>query len=461
MNPTRYSLPVVAGILLPVLGSLGAGCSGRDPASLSVARAPIDPLVFDDAYGRDVYFQAFMDTDPYAVSFDSVYVRRGTKSLRITVPPEGSNLGAYAGGVLTAVAGRDQADFNALTFYARSSIPCALDVAGFGNDNTGTSLYEASRAAIPLASTWTFVVVPIPSASKLVSERGLFTFAEGREAGQLQGHQVWFDDIRYARLDNVTNPRPVMPTVNKQYFVGSATRMTETSTRFDVDGVDVVVNHSPDYFVFRSSNPSVAIVQRGMVRIVGVGDAAITATLDGIDVSGSVTVSGYTPPPGPAPRPVLPAADVVSLFSDVYPGSTVDSWNPRWQYSTTEDAVYSIGSDETRMYSFLNFVGIDFRLHTLDITEMTHFHLDVYAPVGTNFRVKLVAFNADAGVVTQQKELTFDTTTTPAFIAGAWSSLEIPMANFQFTVPLDHVGQLVLSTDDARLVLVDNIYWHR
>ena len=34
---------------------------------------------------------------------------------------------------------------------------------------------------------------------------------------------MWFDDIRFARLDNVTDPRPSMPSVNKQYFVGSTT----------------------------------------------------------------------------------------------------------------------------------------------------------------------------------------------------------------------------------------------
>ncbi len=49
----------------------------------------------------------------------------------------------------------------------------------------------------------------------------------------------------------------------------------------------------------------------------------------------------------------------------------------------------------------------------------------------------------------------------PAFAAGGWSSLEIPMANFGFTVPVDNIGQLVLSSSDAPLVLVDNIYWHR
>ncbi len=448
------------GAIIPLLAVAWSGCSDRDPAGLPAARAPIDPLVFDDAFSADVYFQAFQGTDPYVVASDSVFVEQGTKSLKITVPPKGSNLGAYAGGVLTSGAGRDEADFNALTFYARSSIPSTLNVAGFGNDNTGTSRYEAGRSAIPLSTAWTQVVIPIPSPGRLISERGMFTFAEDQEAAHPEGHQVWFDDIRYARLPGIANPRPVMASANKQYFVGATAPMTGTATTFAVDGADVTVNHMPGYFDFLSADPAVAAVEQSAVRVVGTGSAVITATLDGTPVAGFVTVRGYQPPAAPAPRPTLPAADVISLLSDVYPNAPVDSWNPHWNYSTTEDADYSVDGDNTKMYSFLNFVGIDFSSHPVDASAMGAFHIDVYAPEGSNFLVKLVAFNA-SGLLIGQSELRFDAATTPAFRAGAWSSLEIPMANFHFAVPVDHLRQLVLSTSDAQLVLVDNIYWHR
>ncbi|MBK8015320.1 MAG: hypothetical protein IPK20_00555 [Betaproteobacteria bacterium] len=38
---------------------------------------------------------------------------------------------------------RLRADFNALTFYAKSSVVSTLNEVGFGNDNTGTSVYSA------------------------------------------------------------------------------------------------------------------------------------------------------------------------------------------------------------------------------------------------------------------------------------------------------------------------------
>jgi hypothetical protein len=429
--------------------------------SLEVARARIEPLVFDDDYSDDVYFQAFSGTYLEAVKLDSVYAYNSTASLKFTVPPQNSALGAYAGGVLTSAGKRDLADFNALTFYARSNVNTTLNEAGFGNDNTGTSLYSAGRSNIPLTPDWTFVVIPIPDPSKLIAERGMFTLAEGWEDQNPEGHEVWIDEIRFAKLGNISDPFPLMPSALKQYFVGATASLEGTYTRYNVDGAFVIVRHSPSYFDFVSSDPSVAVVKNGEIKIVGVGDAVIRATMGDLDVAGAASMTGYQPPARAALPPTLPAANVISMFSDVYPNVTVDSWNPRWAGSTTEDADYVVDGDNTKMYSSLNFVGIVFTSRTIDASAMTHFHLDVYAPAGTNFRVKVVAFDGDGGQVLDERELTFDATTTPALVVGEWSSLDIPLDDFQLEAPWDHIGQLVLSTDDARLVLVDNLYWHR
>ncbi|MBK7701849.1 MAG: hypothetical protein IPI34_02600 [bacterium] len=459
MHSTRWTIPVL--VALPLV-SLICGCSGRDQLSeLDEARARIEPRVFDEGYYDDVYFQAFSGTHYAATSQDSIYAFSGATSLKVTVPPQNSALGAYAGGVLTSAGARDLADYNALTFYVRSSVNSTLNEAGFGNDNTGTSRYSAGRLNIPLTGDWQFVVIPIPSPSKLIAERGLFTFAEGWEAANPRGHEVWFDDIRFAALGNITDPRPFMPSGTKQYFIGSTVSLEGTRTTFDVDGADVVVGHMPGYFDYHSSDPAVAEVTGGGVRIVGEGEATLTATMGGVEVAGTLTLGGFVPPQIAAPVPAVPAGDVIALYSDVYQPVTVDSWNTHWTYSTTQDEIYAIGGDQTRMYTTLNFVGIQFATQTIDATNMTHLHLDVYAPVGTVFKVKLVAFNADNGYMIGQAELTFGAETTPAFVSGGWSSLEIPLADFPLPAPRDHLGQLVLSTTDAPLVLVDNIYLHR
>ncbi|MBK7670028.1 MAG: hypothetical protein IPJ24_01380 [bacterium] len=456
MNTTRF----FALFLLVALTAL-AGCGSRDVAGLDVARARIEPLVFDEDYGDDVYFQAFSGTYLAATSLDSLYAHDSLKSLKVVVPGQNSVLGGYAGGVLTTVNARDFADFNALTFYARSSVVSTLNEVGFGNDNTGTSVYSAGRANIALNPAWTFVVVPIPSPRKIVAERGMFTFAEGFEVQNPTGHTLWFDDIQYANLLNVERIRANMPSVNKQYLIGSTATIEGTTTTFSIDGANVIVNHMPGYFDFFSSNPTVSRVEGNRIRVVGAGIDTITAKLDTLDVQGRVIITSFTAPTAAAPVPTVPAGDVIALYSDSYVNRPVTSFNPHWGGSTTQNETYLIGGNANIMYTALNFVGIDFATQKIDITGMTHLHLDVYAPVGTIFRVKLVAMGPTGTAALQQPELTFDAASVPSFTSGGWSSLEIPMADFGFTVPVDNIGQLVLSTSDAPLVLVDNIYWHR
>ena len=465
MNLTRRFLLALVALSLLVLGS---GCSDRDPTDLEIARAPINPIVFQDnllgfpgEQEGDIYFQPFSSTYTEAVTIDGDYTHTGVGSMKVTVPAQGSGLGDYSGGVLTSVGARDFADFNALTFYARSSINSSLDEAGFGNDNTGTSLFTAGRSGISLNTGWTFVVIPIPDSSKLIAERGMFTFAERYENFNPMGHEIWFDEIKFANLGNITDPRPKMATVVQKYFINSTVSLDSIRTTFAIDGVDVDVNHSANYFEFESAVPEVAIVEDGEIIVVGEGSTLINATMAGIDVDGFAVLTGFVPPAAVAPAPTLPAQDVISMFGSKYANVPVDSWNTHWTYSTTNDADYLVAGHSTKMYSSLNFVGIEFLSQTIDASAMTHFHLDVFAPEGTDFKVKLVAFNGDNGLVIGQSELTFDDTTTPAFSSGDWVSLDIPLEDFGFTAPLDHMGQLVLSTSDATLVLVDNIYWHQ
>jgi hypothetical protein len=402
------------------------------------------------------------------VSVDSVYAYNGqavdgARSLKINVPPAGSALGSYSGGVLTAGGARNLSDYNALTFYARADVPVALDVAGLGNDNTGTSRFEAGRSAVALTTDWTFVVVPIPDPGKLLSERGMFTFAESLEAPYPGGYNIWVDEIRFANLSNIEVFRPSLTPATKAYFVGSKVAVDGARTVFQIDGAFVPVSHSADYFDYDSSDPAVAIFENGAIKVVGVGPTLITAKLGDVAVQGTLGVTGYLPPTGAAAAPTLPASDVISLFSAAYSNVPVDTWRANWGGVTTQLQEYTIAGDVTKMYSSLNYVGIEFMTRTVNAAQMTHLHLDVYAPAGTNFKVELVSFpSGPTGAQTQV--LTLDAASTPVFTSGDWSSLDIPLANFQLPATgwdWGYVGQMVLSSGDAKLVLVDNVYFHR
>lgn len=466
MNLSRRHLFALSALFLLILS---AGCSDRDPSGLETARATIDPLVFDDSLSEDTYWQPFFETNYVAMAMDSVFAYQGfapdgARSLKFNIAPEGSALGAYTGGVLTSSGSRDLTDFNALTFYARSDSHVTLNEVGFGNDNTGTSLYGAGRSNIPLTGEWAFIVVPIPAPAKIISERGLFLLAESLEPAYPNGYNIWVDEIRYAQLSNIELFRANLPSSSQQYFIGATVSLAGTQTIFQVDGAFAPVSHSPNYFDYVSSDPSVATINNGVIEIVGPGTASVTATVgtDSIPVNGIVTLTGFLSPPEAAAAPTVPAGDVISMFSDVYQDVPVDTWRTDWsQAGPVEDL--AVQGNLTKMYTSLIYAGIDFQTQMIDAAEMTHFHLDVFAPAGTNFKIKLVSFPPDVEGVVQTPDLILDATTTPAFNAGAWSYLEIPLADFTLPEGFDwaNLGQMVISTNDSRLLLLDNVYFHK
>ncbi|MBD3336373.1 MAG: hypothetical protein GF355_12740, partial [Candidatus Eisenbacteria bacterium] len=238
-SPGSYLHTFAAVALVTLLALAQFGCSERELSKLAPAPGNTDPVVFDDDFGEGVDYQAFADSWFDAVDLDSDQARVGTTSLKVTVPGPGFTEGTFAGGAFTSSGYRDLSSYDALVFYAKSSIPSNLDVAGLGNDNTGTSLFEARRTGIPLTEEWSLVIVPIPDPSRLSLERGLFFFAEGYEDSM--GFTVWFDEVRFAQVETITSPRPAMDSQNIETFLGATITPEDTRVIFSVNCQDVVV----------------------------------------------------------------------------------------------------------------------------------------------------------------------------------------------------------------------------
>ncbi len=458
-NSTLFGLTVL------LVALVAAGC-GRDNLT-NPAAASTDPIVFDDEYGNSVYYQPFLNSSVDLVTVTEEEFSLGTRSLKITVPvPEGELW--YAGGAFTTDDARDLSGYNALTFYARSSINSTLNVAGFGNDNTGSSFYDVSRSAIALSNTeWTRVIIPIPNPSRLTLERGLFFFSEGYED---EAFEMWFDDVKFEFVDDITNPRPEMESAAHTTFVGGTIEIEGTSVTFDVGREDVTVEHGAAYFDYTSTDELVATVWYGTIQGVGGGTATISAELDTIDVEGQLTVNVFGAPAGPAPEPQVPSEDVISLFSDVYDDVPVNTWHAPWSGSTGEVVDFDIEGDNVKVYTDLNFAGIEFvdeNLIDAATPGMTHLHLDVWAPSGGLFWVKLVDFGPngtyDGPPADPFGELMFNGGTVPPFFSGQWSALEIPLADFvaDGLTSMEHLAQMVISSSDVSTVIVDNVYFHR
>jgi hypothetical protein len=450
--------------MLAVLAA--AGCS-HNPESPAVAST--DPIVFDDDFGDAVDYQAFMDSKLDAVQMDFSVAFNGPASLRVTVPGPGATDGTFAGGAFTTSSRRDLTQYNAISFYVKSSVDATLNIAGTGNDNTGTSLYQSSENDIPMTTDWTHVIIPIPNPSRLDDEGGLFFFAEGYEDDA--GYDFWMDEIRFVSTEGITDPRPVMDTRTESTFVGGSVEITGTAVTFDLGRDDVYIDCFPACFDYFSTDDGIATVEDGTIEAVGSGDATITAKLDTVDADGAVTINVMGAPDGPAPEPTVAESGVISLFCDVYDNVPVNTWHAFWTGSTGEVRDMVLHGDNVKVYTDLNFAGVEFvgdNLIDAATPGMTHFHMDVWAPSGGLFKVKLVDFGAneqyDGGGDDTNGELTLNGGTTPPFFSGQWSPLEIPLSDFTavgLTDTPEHLANLVISSSDVHTVIVDNVYFHR
>ncbi len=426
--------------------------------TVTVEELPPDDVlvVFDDDFGADISFADFGGaTNAYMV--DDTMAMAGTSSLRVEVPAAG-----YTGGAFAIATPQDLTMFNAVTFWARASADLNFNVTGIGNDGVNTTL-QAEFNAVPLTSTWTQYVIPIPDSSRLDATTGLFHIAEGSEDG---AYTVWFDQIQYEVVEaaRLGTPMPAIATETISRQVGATFMVNGTSVTTPVDGNNVTVGASRAYFSFASSDETVATVDAaGMGLAVGEGSADITATLAGIAAAGTLTVNVAAPmvPTAAAPTPTVPQANVISLYSNAYTNGAVDTWSAVWDNADVADVM--VAGDDVKQYSNLVFAGIEFvGPNTVDASAMTHFHMDIWTPDSTVFRVKLVDFGADNGFGggdDTEHELTYDGASTPPLVTGSWMSLEIPLSDFVNLTNRANLAQMII-VGSTSTVFVDNVYFH-
>jgi len=162
-----------------------------------------------------------------------------------------------------------------------------------------------------------------------------------------------------------------------------------------------------------------------------------------------------------APTPTMAAENVISLFSNQYTNVNVDTWSAEWDEAILQDI--QIAGNDTKLYTNLVYAGIEFTSETIDASEMTHFHIDIWTPDDTAapavLKIKLVDFGADGvydGGDDVEHELTFDENTLSS---EQWVSLDIPLADFENLVTTGHLAQMIISGDPNTLY-VDNVYFY-
>jgi hypothetical protein len=446
-------------------------CEREFSDDVEFATFPTNGDVFLDAFSAGLDYFPFVGAgaDPEAFSVETEEVFEGDASMRFDVPAFGNG---FVGAAFNTTANRDLSGFDALTFYAKASQAADINEIGFGIDGSTNNRFQVTTQNLKVGTRWQKYVIPIPDASKLSNETGLFWLAEGAANEDDEGgYTLWFDEVKFEKLGTVAQSRPAIlngSDIEQEGFLDIPVTLSGLTQTFNVGSLgDVTVLVKPSYYDFASSNNAVATVNElGTVSIIGTGEAEITATLANVAAAGSLSLSvsrafDFAPIP-----PARDPADVISVFSEAYNNIAVDYFNgffiPDGQTTLGGAPPLDLNGDRVINYTDLNFVGIGFfdEVPPVDASQMTTLHLDIKVneniDSGDFIRLQLlnsVANNETSGTFTlNANDLSRD----------EWVSFDIPLTDFSGLNDRSKLGLLFFITDSSISdIFVDNIYFYR
>lgn len=431
------------------------------------ATFPPNGDVFIDTFSPGLGYFPFIDAgaDPEAFSVDTEEVFDGDASMRFDVPAFGNG---FVGATFNTTVNRDLSGFDALTFYAKASQAATINAIGFGISGETNNQFQATVNNLAVSTRWEKYVIPIPDATKLVGETGLFWLAEGASFnGDEGGYILWFDEIKFEKLGTVAQPRPAIYAgqhLSEQAFIGSNLTVSGLTQTFNLgDGSNQTVVIAPSYFDFESSENAVATVNElGQIAVVGTGTATISAILAGVRAEGSleITSNGALQP---APTPTAPQENVKSIFSDTYANDTESNFSPGFGGSTTETSIIALNGNSIASYTNNNFTGIIFN-NTVDASSLTFLHVDVYVQqAGTEVGLQIRDIGANQVIETDvntgfpigdDRDLRVDLT---GLTVGQWTSFDIPLDG-DLATQKNNLGALILVGGPN--FILDNIYFY-
>ena len=420
---------------------------------------PTNGDIFIDGFSEGLAYEAWGDVNAFQVDKDVKY--KGEASMSFAVPDEGQT-GGYAGGRFVTSTPRDLSGYDALTFWAKATKAATIDVIGFGNNNEG-SKYQASIIGVKVNTNWKKIIVPLPDASKLIQESGMLYYSEAPEDGS--GYTFWIDEVKFESLGTIAHAQP------KIFNGEDRTSTAFNSVKIPVTGLSYIANLpnavnqsvevAPSYFTFSSSDEGVATVdEEGLITVTGAGTSVITASLSDEQAEGTLTVESS----GEfihAPTPTIHADSVISIFSDHYDNVPVDYYNGYWQpYQTTLSADFTVGDDNVLNYTNFNFVGIQFTSPTIDATDMTYLHADIFVPEevnpGDKLNIKIIDLGNDGTFDAPNPEVAYIIEGSE-LISKNWISVDISLDGLSTKTAL---AQVVFESLDSGLsgFYADNIY---
>ena len=448
--------------------------------------------VFTDSpigMGTDFYFP-YGGSKATAWTVDQTESYKGNASMRFDVPNDDDSAGSYAGGIFRVDgAGRDLTGYDSLTFWAKASQGVSISQFGFGEDfNTYSgNKYIATIVNTSVGTSWKKYIIPIPDASKLVNEKGMFRYAAGTQGTNGRGYTFWIDELKFEKLGTIKVIEAKI--LNGQNlivdgFLNSTQIINQISVISNLaNGSNVTVNAAPSYFNFFRSDSNLPIENQllsdfsinngGQIytNVVGLtGTSTITAQLNNSLTLGSLKINAAGTFVN-APIPTLNPANVISIYSDSY--STLLGFNPG---SFAGGATGSISETVNNGNNHLNYKSIDFIgmgwTGTVNASSKTTMHIDVklISAAGSNLKVELKDFGPD-GI--DNNYLTGGDTSggnniSSQLIKDQWVGLNIPLNQFTLSTGgggagnpnRNNLGFIVLVSSTGASFLVDNIYFY-
>ena len=308
--------------------------------------------------------------------------------------------------------------------------------------NTSPTTVQKSVTINPTLGSWNSIDIPLSSYSDLVALNNIGQMMFTGSGTFYMDNAYFWQPANAPTLGTFTVPAKVL---------GDAPFTLTAPT-----------SNSTGSWSYSSSNTSVATISGSTVTVVGVGTSIITASqaAAGAYGEGSATATlTVTAPPltvaAPTP-PVRNAANVISMFSNAYSNVTVDTWSAFWDNANVEDV--SIGGNTTKKYTNMFYAGVEFTSSMINATNMEKFHMDVYTPDATVFKVKLVDFGAN-GVYGGGDDVEHELGYTPT--QNQWVSYDINLSDFTGLVTRGHLAQMIFVASDNSTVYLDNIYFWR
>ena len=231
---TRKFIYLKITLLLVLIFSTSISCTRDLSDDAQLATYPKTAEVFIDGFSAGLGYGAFGNTLLTGFNVDSDVKYKGTASMRFDVPNVGDPAGAYVGGVFIDGGGRDLSGYDALTFWAKGSQSATINDLGFGID-FNQNPHQVTMSNVPIATYWKKYIIPIPDATKLTNEKGMFWYSEGPENGH--GYTFWIDEVKYEKLGTLAHPTPkIYDGINKveDSFIGVNSTVTGLTQTFNL-----------------------------------------------------------------------------------------------------------------------------------------------------------------------------------------------------------------------------------